>query len=330
MAASQTAKRFTKLRRAWANLTSPRQQPIIYAEVALLVLGGLALLPGGFDYQGYFHKLAQGCEACTYNPYFSEWFMLPLGIFTWRVGYLVMCGLTLGIAYWAARQLGGKPFVVLISPPFLWILWLGQIDIIAALGMAIAWLNTQRGKPIWVGLGLLMMATKPQLAAFAIVALVLWNGWRSLIIPAIGAAVSFALYGLDWPIRWLSYTPQTMFAGDAWFYIAPTWMLIGLIGVFFIKGRHKQLQYVVAATLAGAPYLGAYSFFTLTLFPLRWWEILVAYTPFVMMGITGDQWWLGLLLAQPLLVMGRLLYEHHQPLTLPYWLRGKTQMVEES
>ncbi|MBZ0285806.1 MAG: hypothetical protein K8L97_34070 [Anaerolineae bacterium] len=327
MAASQTAtpKRFTKLKRAWAVLSSPRQQPIIYAEIALLVLGGLALLPGGFDYQGYFHRLAQGCEACTYNPYFSEWFMFPLGVFAWRVGYLVLCGLTMAIAYWSARRLGGKPFVVLTSPTFLWILWLGQIDIIAAFGLAIAWWNTQRGKPIWVGLGLLMMATKPQLAAFAIIALVLWNGWKSLIIPAAGAALSFVIYGLDWPVRWLSYTPQTMFAGDAWFYIAPTWLLIGLLGVFFIKGRQHQLQYVIAATLAGAPYLGAYSFFTLTLFPLRWWEILVAYAPFAMMGITGDQWWLGLLLAQPLMVMGRLLYENYRPLVLP-----KTASAEQT
>jgi hypothetical protein len=42
------------------------------------------------------------------------------------------------------------------------------------------------------------------------------------------------------------------------------------------------------------------------------------------MGITGNQWWLGLLLAQPLLVMFRLLRENYQPFTLFFWRQPQT------
>jgi len=304
------------LKGAWKYLTSRRMQPIIYVEIAGLILLALAVMPGGFDYRGYFHQLAQGCYDCTYNPYFTEWFMRPFGVFPWRTSYLIFSAVSIGIMWWSARRLGGYPFVLLASGTFLWILWLGQIDPLPALGLALAWWSLQKERRILVGLGLLLLATKPQLGGFAILALAWWGGWRTLIIPAIAAGASFLIYGLDWPLRWLTYTPQTMFGGNAWFYIAPTWLLVSVLGVFFIRGRREQLQYVIAATLAGAPFLGAYSYFALLLFPMRWWEIVVGYIPFALMGITGDQWWLGLLLAQPLLVMARLLRENYQPLTL--------------
>lgn len=300
----------SRLRAAWVKLSNPRGQPLIYAEIGALIVLALAALPGGFDYLHFFHKVAQGCFNCAYNPYFLEWFLKPLGLLPWRASYLVLAVICIAAAWWIARQLGGSPFVVLASPTFLWILWLGQVDILPALGLGLAWWSTQKHRPVTAGLGLLLLATKPQLGAFALVLFLLWNGWRSLIIPVIAAAASFVIYGLDWPLRWLGYTPQTVFGGDAWFYIAPTWLLIALIGVFFVRGRREQLQYVVAATLAGAPFLGAYSFFVLLFFPLRSWEIAVAYLPFALIGMTANQWWLGLLLAQPVLVMVRLLWEH--------------------
>lgn len=304
------------IKNAWKYLTSKRMQPIIFVEVAALILFGLAVMPGGFDYKGYFHPLAQGCYGCTYNPYFTEWFMRPFGFFPWRTSYLIFSAASIVIVWWSARRLGGSPFVTLASAPFLWVLWLGQIDVLPALGLALAWWSSQKERPVLAGLGLLLLATKPQLGGFAIVALVLWGGWRTLIIPAAATGISFLLYGIDWPLRWLTYTPQTMFAGDAWFYIAPIWLLLSLVGVFFIRGRREQLHYIVAATLAGAPFLGAYSYFVLLLFPMRRWEIFLGYIPFALMGISGNQWWLGLLLAQPILVMLRLLRENYQPLTL--------------
>lgn len=305
-------------RGAWRFLTSKRMQPVLYVEIAALILLGLAVMPGGFDYKGYFHPLAQGCYNCTYNPYFSEWFMRPFGIFPWRTSYLIFSAVSMAIIWWSTRRLGGNPFVTLASATFLWILWLGQIDVLPALGLALAWWSLQTERRTLAGLGLLLLATKPQLGGFVILALIWWGGWRTLIIPAIAAGAAFVIYGIDWPLRWMTYTPQTMFGGDAWFYIAPTWLLISIVGVFFVRGRREQLQYIVAATLAGAPFLGAYSFFVLLLFPVRRWEVAIGYLPFALMGITGNQWWLGLLLAQPLLVMFRLLREHYQPLP---WLR---------
>ncbi len=304
-----------RLKNGWIHLTSKRMQPVLFLEVAILIVIALAILPGGFDYKGYFHPMAQGCFNCTYNPYFTEWFMRPFGIFPWRTSYLIFSAVSIGIVWWSARRLGGSPFIALVSATFLWVLWLGQIDVLPALGLGLAWWSIQKERPVLAGLGLLLLATKPQLGGFAIAALVLWGGWRTLIIPGVAAAISFLIYGIDWPMRWLSYTPQTMFAGDAWFYIAPTWLLISLVGVVFIRGRREQLHYIVAATLAGAPFLGAYSYFLLLLFPMRRWEIVIGYIPFALMGITGNQWWLGLLLAQPILVMLRLLRENYQPLT---------------
>jgi hypothetical protein len=305
----------------WKYLSNKRMQPVIYVEVATLIILALAIMPdvarGGFDYRSYFYPMAQGCHNCTYNPYFTEWFMRPFGVFdSWRTSYLIFSAVSMATVWWSARHLGGNPFVVLASATFLWILWLGQIDVLPALGLALAWWSLQKERRVLAGLGLLLLATKPQLGGFAILALAAWGGWRTLIIPAIAAGTSLAIYGLDWPVRWLTYTPQTMFAGSAWFYIAPTWLLISILGVFFVRGRREQLHYIVAATLAGAPFLGAYSYFVLLLFPIRRSEILAGYIPFALMGITGNQWWLGLLLLQPLLVMARLLRENYQPPTL--------------
>lgn len=296
-------------------LQNPRWQGVIYAEVGAIILLALAALPGGFDYWGYYHKLATGCVSCTYNPYFTEWFLRPLGVFAdWRAGYLVWCAISIAALYPAAKALGGSPLTALVSAPFLWILWLGQMDIIPAAGLALAWWGVQPGgstaRRVLAGLGLLMMATKPQMMGFAIILLVLWGGWRTLIIPAAGAALSFALYGGDWVARWLAYTPQTVFGGDAWFYISAPVLLVGLAGALVIAPRLPRLHYIIAGTLIGAPFLGAYSFFVLALFRLRPHEIAAGYLPFIAIGLTGDLRWLGLLIVQPILVMARLLRAH--------------------
>jgi hypothetical protein len=298
-----------KLKLAWLKLTSPRWLPLLYAEVGAAVLLAIAFLPGGFDYLHYFHRLAQGCETCTYNPYFTEWFLWPLSVLPWRAAYLLLGAVGIAVLWFTARRLGGNPFVALMSAPFLWVLWLGQIDVLPVLGLGIAWWAFKHERPLWVGLGLLLLATKPQVSGFAILLLLWWAGWRALIIPGAAALLSAVVYGIDWPLRWLSYTPETMFDGQAWFYVGNPLLLLTLLGVFFIHGQRDRLQYVVAATLVGAPYLGAYSFFVLLVFPLRWWEVAIGYLPFAVMGITGTQSPLVLLLAQPLLVMVRLFAE---------------------
>jgi hypothetical protein len=73
-----------RLRLAWNAIRSPRWQPVIYAEVGALIVLALAVMPGGFDYLHFFHKVAQGCVKCAYNPYFMEWFLKPLGLLPWR------------------------------------------------------------------------------------------------------------------------------------------------------------------------------------------------------------------------------------------------------
>lgn len=307
-----TSNFFDRLKRAWVILNSPERQVILYAVVCAALLFIFAVLPGGFDYKGYFYQLARGCVSCTYNPYFTEWFLRPLGIFEdWRLSYLIWIAVTMALMWPTVRVLGGNPFVMLFSPVMLWVFWLGQIDAIAVAGIGLAWwsLHREPKNPWLAGLGLLMMATKPQLTGFLILAFVWWAGWKALVIPGIAAAISFALYGLDWPMRWLQYTPQTIFEGDAWFYISVIWLLPTILGVFLAVGRNRQMQYLTAATLAGAPYLGVYSFYVLTVLPMRWWEVAAGYVPFLVIGLTGDRWWLGLLLAQPLLVMTRLLIE---------------------
>lgn len=292
-------------------LRHPRLPPILYTEIALLVLLAFAALPGGFDYLGYFHRLAQGCVSCTYNPYFTEWFLRPFGLLDWREGYLIVMAASMAVVYFAARQLGGNPIFALLSPAFLWVMWLGQIDALVALGLGVAWWSLRSKRKVLVGLGLLLLATKPQIGGFAILTLAWWAGPRALIIPAIAAGASFLLYGIDWPQRWLSYSPETVFAGDSWFYVSTPWLLVTLAGVVLVRGQRNQLQYIVAATCIGAPYLGAYSMFVLLLFRLRWWEIVIGYLPFALVVAGMDRWWLGLMLLQPLMIMGRLLITRH-------------------
>ncbi len=302
---------FSRLQQNIALTLSDRKRLLVlYVEVCAIVFAAFAVFPGGFDYWGYFHRLAQGCERCTYNPYFTEWFMLPLGMFgEWRVGYLASIILGMAAIWIVTRWLDGNPLVALFAPPMLWVFWLGQIDMIAAFGVGLAWHSLQKQRPVWVGLGLLMMATKPQLTIFALLLMMGWGGARTLIVPAAAALVSFVMYGPDWPLRWLTYTPQTVFEGDAWFYISPLWLLVSVVGLLWVRGRRRQLHYALAAACAGMPFLGAYSFFPLVLFRVRWWEALVAYVPFALMGLTYSQWWLGLLIAQPVLIMARLIWE---------------------
>lgn len=308
---------------AFKSLGSPRWLPIVYTEVAAVILLAIAVLPGGFDYLHYFYRLARGCVACTYNPYFTEWFMRPFGVVeAWRVSYILFCAFSMFALYRSARAFGGNPLIALASPTFMWILWLGQIDLLPVLGLALAWWALQQDRHVLMGVGLLLMATKPQMMGFALLLMLWWGGWKAWLIPIAAAVASFAIYGLDWVSRWLSYTPQTMFGGDAWFYISSIWLLIGVVGVFALK-REKEhrlvrVQYLVTATLIGVPYIGAYSFFVLTVFRLRWWEVVAGYIAFALMGVTGNQWWLGVLLLQPLLIMGRLLWQSRAPTTTGY------------
>lgn len=120
-------------------------QWVVWIAVVGLCVGlgvGFFMLPGGFDLVHFYSTLPasrSGSAFNTYNPYWTYFFTWPLALVGWRWNYLLLLIATMGAGVLSAWLLGGRPLVLLLSLPMAWVLWLGQIDALPLLGVALGW-----------------------------------------------------------------------------------------------------------------------------------------------------------------------------------------------
>ena len=253
---------------------------VVAIEVGVIATLASFVLPGGDDLYRYYLPFANGCLECGFVPYFAHWLLWPLSLIPPRLawpactagtaaGFLVLC-----------RYTGVNPALMMLSFPTMGQFWLGQIDVIVAAGLVIALLA---GSPYLQGLGIVLALVKPQVAGLAITVLLVHqsarNVGRMLLLPTGVLAASLFVFGIDWPLRWLTYSAQTVpvhiwrKAGiDLWPYGLVS--LVALILMDQLESRYKTALIIPALA---TPFLGVYSYMVFLLFRAPPWSVPASY-----------------------------------------------------
>ncbi len=216
---------------------------LILVVIVLLVAAMAVFLPPGVDWQysirpAVFELLAGrspyhldlGIQG-SWDPYAffnAPWALLPVA-----VGRALLAIITILSFAYTAHRLGGKPLAIgllLVSPPVMHELLVGNIDWLAALGFILP-----------PQIGLFFVSIKPQVgigvAIFWLVEAWRKGGWREVVRvfwPITAAlALSMLIFGL-WPLRFATQT------GVGW--NASLWPMSIPVGLGSAGGRPAQPQ----------------------------------------------------------------------------------------
>lgn len=260
---------------------------IVAIEIAIAMVIACFFLPGGEDLYRYYQPFAQGCSNCGFIPYFSHWLLWPLGLvpypFAWPAWTAVSLAGWLGIC----RITKVNPALTLLTFPAFGQVWLGQIDVFIAAGLALALLAKN---PYARGAGIMLAMIKPQFSAIPVLYLLITERERLkvLVVPAVVVAASLVIYGIDWPLDWLANASTElpvhhwrMAAMDVW----PFGLMLIWLPLIF-RDRQQGFTAALLITTLATPFVSVYSYLVfLVLARHRWWVIplshvwLLAYPP---------------------------------------------------
>ena len=253
----------------------PKIETAIAIELTIVITAATLFLPGGEDLHVFYRPFASGCLTCAFNPWHASWILFPLRLIPELILWPVWTLLTLLGIIWATRRLETNIAFVLLAFPTIGLIWLGQVDGLLIVGLALA---LTAKNPYWRGVGLLLASVKPQVTGIAILVL-LWHDkerLKTLIIPALVLMASAIVWGVDWPLRWIASRRAIEM---------PVWGLatlfpFGLIafgGIFLVKDKQKQVAAALLASALAVPWFGIYSYAVFLVFFAPWWAIPLSY-----------------------------------------------------
>jgi hypothetical protein len=210
-----------------------------------------------------------------WNPPWLLWPLIPLAFWPAWMGWGILVVATMFVMLWLTRKYKAW-WLVFLSPLIIDPIHNGQVDVIPMLGIALAWLATDR--PLLMGIALTLMITKPQ--ACFLVALWLWmhhpKRMRALVVPIGVFAASVIVDGWDWPLRWASGSSafrlvQITHNASPWhslgLWMIPVALVLG-IWALRLPSTRRNLGAVVNANALIAPYLGSHSLIQVLAFGL--------------------------------------------------------------
>jgi hypothetical protein len=238
-------------------------------------------LPGGDDLYRYYLPFVQGCFDCGYVPYFAQWTLAPLRLLpnyplAWPIWTMFSVAGFLALAYFSEVN----PFLLLISFPMLGQIWLGQVDVLVALGLVIFLFAKN---PYLRGVGVVLALTKPQLTGLPILFSLLLEPprlWlRLLAAPILTMFLSLFVYGFDWSLRWIANSTAELpvhvwrLAGmDVWRF----GIVLVPLPLFFRNKRDRVISGLLISALA-TPFFGVYAYVLFLLFEIKWWMAALSY-----------------------------------------------------
>ncbi len=257
----------------WLNKI-PRTHTVLLA-VAIGFAVAAGFLPGGYD---AFHYFLRQPPSTNYVPAWLHLFTTPFSWLGWPLSWCVFTFFCITIVGATAIAWDNRRWwVVVLSAPMLWNIWLGQVEPVSVLGLLIAWLVLYKNAhPMWMGLAWLALTVKPQ-ASLGVLILVSWwflrkKGWRAVAWAAFLSLVLIAFTLVlwpGWPVRWISsisnFTPTSTWVAAIWPY--------GLLAIplVFVPRKIdplKRLRMAAAVTLLAVPYFSLYhTLLLLTLTP---------------------------------------------------------------
>jgi hypothetical protein len=280
-----------------------------------------AALGPGLDYFGGYRDLVLGADLASQNFYVfaPPWLatiLTPFVLLPERVGFALFLAFSVAIIVFSSRTLKGNPLPLLLSAQLSWILWWGQIDGLAILGLALGWIAYQKKSWLLMTGALILVLLKPQISLMPVLIMWWWLGkdrWKTLIISTSFGIVSILVWG-PWPL-W-NVSKMIRFAGNNPYGMMNT--SLGLVAlpllipaVFLpLKDRSKRLLAITATALLVSPYMPYYSTLVLFCFPLSWWIYPFAFLGYLPNVLGTDIAWKGITLL-PILTLISL---YHEPI----------------
>lgn len=198
-------------------------------------------------------------------PAFAFLLTTPFSWLPYPINFAAFAGLSAILIMWSCQRLN-TTWLVILTPPILWLLWLGQLEPFVVIGAALAVAVGRGNRPaVWAGPAWLLLLVKPTVG----IGVALWLVWRlwkldgamAIWIPAIIVIavllLTIALYG-PWGADWLHVmthfdepVSHDNFAG--WPYGA-----ILLLALALPISLDKQPGFVAALTTFVMPYARIY------------------------------------------------------------------------
>jgi hypothetical protein len=299
----------------------PLEQKVKLQWFAAIILGLLyvlatAIVPGPDDLYRYYLPFANGCTKCGFVPYYAQWFLWPLTILPRNVVWPIWTFFTISVILFIQYTRKTNPVPLLLSFPMMTQFWLGQIDALVALGLALV-MGYFGNRPFIKGIGILIALIKPQLSLPALLFILWYWNWDERlkvgIVVVIGFAVSLWQYGLTWPVEWL--TQAKSLGVHLWRQPSTLLFPFGLITLLiplFLSEPSKKIQ----AALVSSAFIPQHSIYSHLVFlaflkPSTWWVIPISLLWLLFVPVLGtNATMLSMLL--PLAILFRLLWNQRR------------------
>jgi len=262
-----------KLRRL---LHDPKLARLASIELIVVISVATYFLNGGEDLYRFYRPFAKGCLTCAFTPWHAHWIFFPLRFIPPQILWSVWTLLTLSGLYWVSNRLDTNPFWLFMSFPVLALIWLGQTDVIVAIGIMLAF----KSKNVWLrSFGIVLASIKPQLSGLALLLLFFEDEekFKLLILPFIVFVLTFVIWGITWPFEWLSAIPEE-YGSNAWTLasIFP-YGLLAFALVPLVKDRQKRVAAMLMATTLAVPVAGVYSYTLFLILFMPVWSVPLSY-----------------------------------------------------
>jgi hypothetical protein len=217
------------------------------------------------------------------NPPWTLPLMVPFSLGTPRVSYVLFFLFSFAVLAGAVRFFGGSLWMllgVLVAPPTVALLSLGQVDIWVLLGVIVGCWAADRGHWAALGLALPLLLIKPQVGGLAVLLWVLtlprWLAVRALVLLGVVWIVTCLAVGMWWPFQvdfaqelgdpLRRYTVSTLSLTRG-LGLSPVLYLAAVAGLLALwvreVRRHRSTEYVVSLSLLVgmlcAPYIHRHS-----------------------------------------------------------------------
>jgi len=247
---------------------------LVAIETAILMVGSTLILPGGEDLQRYYVPFAAGCVKCGFMPHPAQWLLWPLALIPTRIIWTVWTAVSITGWLVICRYTQVNPAILMLSFPMFGQWWLGQVDVLVCVGLVLA-MHTRN--PYARGVGIALALVKPQLSIIPIIYLLLGDDqWLdTLIVPVAAALTSVAMFGVLWPLDWITNTSSIpehawrLASGDVWkFALGQIWAPL-----LFSK-RGERINASIMLSAMATPFTSVYSYvLMLATVKCPWWTI---------------------------------------------------------
>jgi hypothetical protein len=310
--------------RSLSKLNWNRISWVVAIEAAALVFIASFFLPGGDDLYRYYYPFASGCLNCGFIPYYAQWILWPLSrlpaLLVWPLWTLIS---TAGILL-LCRFTHVNPALVILSFPALGQFWLGQIDMIIAIGLVLGLISKN---PYLRGAGILLAMIKPQIAAFPVLILLLHQPRKDILkvvlLPVIILLLSFLVFGFAWPMDWFMNSWNNL-PEHVWRLAASALWPYGLVFVLFLfLFRSYELRFISALVISAlaTPFFSVYSYLIFLVFIMPWWALPLSYAWFLVYPLSGKDS-LRFAWILPIGILAYLLIRERKALT-PHKIHGR-------